>query len=413
MKEVWAPSNEGSVKEAVNQAIANQQTLEIIGSASKRALGREIQADIVLDMSSISGVVLYEPEELILIVAPSTPILQVKELLAQKNQYLPFDPPDFSLLWGLQEGVGTIGGAVMTGANGSRRLTTGGVRDHVLGVKGVNGFGEIFVAGGRVVKNVTGFDLPKLVAGSFGTLCAATQLTLKVLPRPPMAATLLVTGLTDSEAIVAMRRALNDISVQVSSAAHLPRGIVMTSTVTRLAELEKAITLIRVEGFGQSVTSGIAELQSLFPARDCNIVLDQTESDLVWGEVRNASFFAQSRLPLWHLSVPPNLGARVGERLCRELNARVYYDWAGGAVWLEVDESVDGGASLIRNLLKQIVGQDGRATLMRAPTAVRMVVSPLQPLEPGLAMLNERVRRQFDPQGILNPGRMYETRHAN
>ena len=413
MKEVWTPSNENSVKEAVNQALANGQTLEIVGSASKRALARAVEASVVLDMSAITGVLLYEPEELILIVAPATPLVEVKELLAQHDQYLPFDPPDFSALWGVKEGVGTIGGAVMTGANGSRRLTTGGVRDHVLGVKGINGFGELFVAGGRVVKNVTGFDLPKLIAGSFGTLCAATQLTLKVLPKPPMAATLLITGLTDVEAIRAMQCALSDVSVQVSSAAHLPREIVMTSKLKRLAELEKAVSLIRVEGFGQSVNSGIATLQKLFSANACAIVLDQDESELVWTEVRNASFFAQSKSTLWHLSVPPSLGGRVGERLSRELKSRIYYDWAGGAIWLEVDEPSDGGAALIRAVLKQMAGQDGRATLMRAPIEVRMKVSPLQPLEPGLAMLNERVRRQFDPQGIFNPGRMYEMNHAN
>lgn len=413
MKEVWKPINETSVKEAVEQALSNQTSLEIIGHATKLNLGRMIEADVVLDMSAISGVILYEPEELILIVRPGTPLAEVKALLAEKNQYLAFDPPDFNLLWDGREGTGTIGGAVMIGANGSRRLSTGGVRDHLLGVKGINGFGEVFVAGGRVVKNVTGFDLPKLIAGSYGTLCAATQLTLKVLPKPPVSATLLVTGLTDSEALATMRRALNDVSVQISSAAHLPKQIALNSRVPRLSALEDSVSLIRVEGFGQSVTSGVAVLQQLLSASAFAGVLDQSESDMAWSEVCNAKFFASSHLPLWHLSVPPGAGAAVGERLMQELAGRIYYDWAGGAIWLEVGGQHDGGEAMIRTVLKQMVGQDSRATLMRASTDIRTRVSPLQPLDPSLMMLNERVRRQFDPQGIFNPGRMYEMNHAN
>lgn len=415
MRETWTPESSDEVAAAVNDALAGGVSMEIIGRGTRRHLGRPVSADITLDLSRISGIVLYEPEELILVVAPGTPMPEVQNVLAQHGQHLPFEPPDYGRLWGRGCGKGTIGGAVMTGCNGPRRLTAGGTRDYMLGLKGVNGFGEKFVAGGRVVKNVTGFDLPKLLTGSFGTLCAATELTLKVLPAPADAATLVIFGLSDEGAITAMTCALNEVSAQVSSVAHLPADVATLSACDQISSRGESATLIRIEGFGPSVVSGLTELQSRLGSCGENCILDCYATTTLWGEVADCAFFVDSTKSVWRISVPPAFGAIVGNRLRQITDGRCFYDWAGGAIWIETDQATRAIATQIRDLLYDEIGTDGHATLIRASVDTRALIEPFQSLEPVLTRLNERVRKQFDPQRILNPGRMYEyeSHHAN
>jgi len=405
--DIWSPTDAGEVAAAVNDALASGQTLELLGGGSRRRLGRPVDADVLLDLSLISGIVSYQAEELVLVVAPATPLAEIRTELEHKNQHLAFEPPAFGPLWGDTSASGTIGGAIMIGRGGARRLTAGGARDHVLGVKGVNGFGEAFAAGGRVVKNVTGFDLSKLVTGSFGTLCAVTELTLKVLPRPADAATLVIFGLDDEAAVVAMRQALNLLPVQVSSAAHLPAAVAPASTIKAIADPGVAATLLRIEGFGPSVTARLANLKSALADVGPCVTLDAKASATVWSEVSDATFFAAGVAPLWRLSVPPARGAVLGARLAQQLECRHYYDLAGGAIWLETSAADDAHALAIRGALQEVVAGDGHATLMRASDDVRRSTPPFQPLTPVVADLTERVRRNFDPRRIFNPGRMY------
>lgn len=406
MSETWSPTTAAEAAQAVSDALADGRTLELLGRGARRSFGRPVDADVTLDLSGLDGVVAYQPEELILAVRPATPMAQIAELLAERGQHMAFEPPDFGPLWGLPAGAGSVGGAVMTGRGGPRRLTAGGPRDHSLGVKGVNGFGEAFAAGGRVVKNVTGFDLPKLVAGSFGTLCVATELTLKVLPAPPETQTLLIRGLTDEAAIGAMSKALG-CPAQVSAAAHLPADVAAASRVGELAAAGGSVTLLRVEGVRPSVSARIAHLAELLAGETRQAVLDRDASLLAWKEIADASAFVGTSGDVWKLSVAPTNGAAVGRRLAEELGGRCYYDWGGGGVWLELPAAPDAHAARVRAVLLEVAGRDGHATLMRAPAAVRTVVAPFQPQAPGLAALSERVRRQFDPQGLFNPGRMY------
>ena len=205
---VWTPKDAAGAEQAVKDALAEGRTLELVGTGTRRGFGRPVEAEVSLDLSALRGVVTYQPEELILAAGPATPMSEIAAMLAERGQCLAFEPPDFGPLWGLPAGQGTLGGAMMTGRGGPRRLTAGGPRDHCLGLKGVNGFGEAFAAGGRVVKNVTGFDVAKLATGSFGTLCVVTELTLKVLPAPPQAQTLAIRGLTDEAAMGVMAKAL-------------------------------------------------------------------------------------------------------------------------------------------------------------------------------------------------------------
>jgi glycolate oxidase FAD binding subunit len=401
----WSPSNAEETVEAVKDALAGGQTLELLGRGTRRAFGRPLAADVVLDLSALSGVIAYQPEELILVVQPGAPMAEIAELLAANGQCLAFEPPDFGPLWGLPAHTGSIGGAVMTGRGGPRRLTAGAPRDHSLGVRGVNGFGEAFAAGGRVVKNVTGFDLPKLTAGSFGTLFAVTELTLKVLPAPPTSQTLVIAGLSDQAATAAMAQAMG-CPAQVSSAAHLPADIARGSTVPEIAAAGAATTLLRVEGVKPSVTARIAHLADLLAGLGPLTVLDHQASAHAWSEIADARLLAGGEAQVWKLSVPPTLGAEIGRSLAGDLGGRCFFDWAGGGVWLEVPAASDAHAAQVRGVLAKVAGGDGHATLMRASEAVRTAVAPFQPPSPAVAALSERVRRQFDPQGIFNPGRM-------
>lgn len=403
---IWQPLDAADVASSVADALSDGKTLELIGGGSRRAFGRPVEADVVLDLSGVSGVVTYQPEELILAAAPGTPMAEIQAMLTQAGQQLAFEPPDFGPLWGLPAGQGTLGGAIMTGRGGPRRLTAGGPRDHCLGVKGVNGFGEAFAAGGRVVKNVTGFDLPKLIAGSFGTLCVATELTVKVLPAASDMATLAVVGLSDEAAMKVMAQALGS-SAQVSSAAHLPADIARASSASAVIG-QAAVTLLRLEGVRPSVAARVGHLAQALEAAGPQVLLDREASAAIWKEVADAAWFAGgAETVVWKLSVPPTLGAAVGARLAGELSGRCYYDWGGGGVWLELPGADDAHAAGVREVLRAVVGGDGHATLMRASEAVRATEDPFQPLAPAVAALSERVRAQFDPQGIFNPGRMY------
>ena len=413
MGEVFRPKNSDEVCSAVKDALSMKASLELLGQGTRRSLGRPVQADASLDLSALTGVQMYEPEELVIVVSPGTPMREISQVLAEHNQQLAFEPPDYGPLWGLAPEEGTVGGMVMTARNGSRRLSAGGVRDYVLGVKGVNGFGESFVSGGRVVKNVTGFDLPKVLTGSFGTLCAATEITLKLLPLPPEAATLVVSGLQDEQAIAAMTRVLTETSIPVSSAAHLPAETARLSRAESISARENSATLMRVEGFGPSVESGIEGLKKALESKADMLVLDKAETQKLWKEVTNASFFDQTDKPLWRLSVPPSEAAAIMAKLGKVLATQYFYDWAGGAIWIEAPMSEDAGEPAIRGALNSMVVGDGHATLIRASEATRALIAPFHPLSPVLATVEDRLRKQFDPQGMFNPGRMYGVRNAN
>lgn len=412
MGEVFRPANTDEVCGVIKNALEAEQTLELLGQGSRRSLGRPVQADARMDLSALAGIQMYEPEELVMVVSPGTPVSEVEQVLNEHNQQLAFEPPDYGPLWGLPAGQGTVGGMVMSGRNGARRLSAGGVRDYVLGVKGVNGYGQAFSSGGRVVKNVTGFDLPKVLTGSFGTLCAATELTLKLLPKPPEAATLVIFGQDDKKAIESMTRVLSETTVPIASAAYLPESVASLSKVGKISQ-SLAATIIRIEGFGPSVEAGIEGLKSALGNGSEFLVLEKQDTEALWQEVTNATFFTQSSLPLWRLSVPPSEAAKIMSKLGAVSSGQYFFDWAGGAIWIEVPDADDAHASKIRGVLDKVVVGDGHATLIRAAEGVRATTAPFQPLSPVLAAVEDRLRKHFDPRGIFNPGRMYGVGNAN
>jgi len=399
------PHNAEDVEAAVQWALAQGKTLEVVGQGSKRALGRPAQTDATLDLSELAGVTLYEPEELVLSAKAGTPVAEIEELTANHGQELAFEPMDYGSLLDVAPGRGTIGGTLAANLSGSRRLKAGAARDHFLGVAAVSGRGERFKSGGRVVKNVTGYDLCKLLAGSFGTLAVMTDVTLKTLPRAETEATLLVAGLDDRGAIEAMATALRS-PCDVSAAAYLPAAVAARTAAE--TDIGKTTTVLRLEGVAASVAHRSRSLQELMRFSGEVTVLEQGRSQTVWKAIRDARAFAASgpagERCVWRISTAPVQGAEFGRRLAAAADVEVAYDWAGGLIWAAIAPSDDAGAAIVRAAVAE---SGGHATLVRAPAAVRALVPVFEPQRGPLAALTARVKESFDPRGVLNPGRMW------
>lgn len=404
----FRPENPDQVADVVRTAIIESRPLDVVADGSKRAWGRPAEAGDTLDVRGLAGVVAYEPEELILTAKPATPLAKIEAVLAERHQHLAFEPVDFGPLIGGNGGTlsrsGTLGGAVLCNLGGPRRVKVGAARDHVLGFHGVSGRGEAFKAGGRVVKNVTGFDLSKLIAGSFGTLAVVTELTVRALPAPEETRTLVVRGLDDAAAVQAMTTALSS-AADVSGAAHLPAAVAAASAVAALATAAAGATLLRLEGPEPSVAARAADLLRLLRQFGEAAVLQRDESLVLWREVRDAAPFAAGReRQVWRLSVPPAQGARVVRQVLAVLAGDAFYDWGGGLVWLALSPVPTAGAGVVR---AAVAAAGGHATLIRAEATVRQQVPVFQPQPPALAALTLRVKESFDPHRVLNPGRMY------
>ena len=401
MPDTFKPRTAEEARDVVRWAAAEHEPLEIVGQASKRALGRPVQAGHVLDMSGLAGIELYEPEELVLTALPGTPIAEIEAALAARNQELAFDPLDYGPLLGSPAGQGTLGGVIAANLAGSKRLKHGAARDHVLGMDAVSGRGEIFKSGGRVVKNVTGYDLPRALTGSWGTLAVATRITLKVLPRTQTEATFLLSGLDDAQAATAMTAAMGS-SAEVSAAAHLPEAAAQ-DLAGRGHTLSGPSTLLRLEGFGPSVDYRFEQLRALLSAGRPVVRVEAEASRNLWRAVRDAEAFVGSDDLVWRLSVAPTAGAAVVAQLAGQFACKAFYDWSGGLVWLAVP-GIDARAEAIRAAIAACGG--GHATLVRAPAPLRSSIPVFQPQPGPLAALSARLKEQFDPHGILNPGRM-------
>jgi len=371
-----APTNEAELCAAIAEAAHAGEKLEIQGGASKAAIGRP-RAPRILSMAHFTGIVDYDPAELVLTLRAATPLAEVESLVAAQGQMLAFEPFDHGPLLG-KAASATIGGVIGAGVAGSRRVSAGGARDHLLGFRGVSGRGEAFVGGAKVVKNVTGYDLPKLLAGSWGRLAAMTELTLKVLPSPRMTVTLAADGLSPRAAHAAMARALGS-AADVSAAAHL----------------QSAITLLRVSGFAPSVAARCARLpeilQDIAPLR----ALTPDEAAPLWREAAQAE--GLDGAVLWRLHLPPARAPDVIGVLA-SWGARWAMDWGGGLVWAALadeDADVRGAAAAV----------GGEAMLVRAPDAMRARLAALHPREGVLAAVEARVAAAFDPADVFDVGR--------
>ena len=402
MADILKPRDGKDVEEGVGWALAKAKTLEIVGRGSKRALGRPSQTDHTLDLSGLSGVTLYEPAELVLSAKAATPLAEIEGLVAAKGQQLAFEPMDYGPLLDSPAEAGTIGGALAANLAGPRRIKAGAARDHFLGVTAVSGRGETFKSGGRVVKNVTGYDLCKLLAGSYGTLAVMTDVTIKVLPSPETEATVVVAALNDIRANEAMTLAMGS-ACDVSGAAHLPGHIAYRFDGLNA---KHAATVLRLEGVAPSVQLRKETLSALLRPFGAIEHLDEQNSRALWRSIRDASPFAadgpSGERPLWRISTAPGKASAIANLI--PSSAEMFYDWAGGLIWIAPLPRFDGGGASVR---AAVAALGGHATLVRAPSALRASVDVFQPEDAGLAALSKRVKESFDPNGVLNPGRMW------
>jgi glycolate oxidase FAD binding subunit len=395
------------VEQVVRAAIASEQPLEIIGHGSRRGIGHPMATNAVLDLSALNAVTSYEPNELIITVEAGAPLADVMSLIDSKNQQFAFEPMDTAPLLGVVDG-GTIAGMIAAGLAGSRRIKAGGARDHLLGAHAVSGFGDSFKTGGRVVKNVTGYDLCKLLAGSWGTLAVMTEVTLKVMPRPEAERTLVLRGLDELAANRAMTAALGS-PFDASAAAHVPPSALRAEVagLDQLGSPREAVTLIRIEGILASASHRAASLaKTLEPFGKAGIVEDGASAQ-AWRAIRDVLPFAANgplgAWPVWRIVCPPASGGALGQSLARETGGEVIYDWGGGLIWAALAPKLDAQADLVRT---RVNAAGGHAMLLRASEDVRRKVDVFHPLAAGLAGLSERVRQSFDPKSVLNRGRM-------
>jgi glycolate oxidase FAD binding subunit len=406
MTDTFKPRDAKDVEDAVQWALGQGKALEIVGQGSKRAIGRPAQTDLTLDLSALAGVTLYEPEELVLSAKAGTPLAEIEALVAAKGQMLAFEPMNYGPIIGIPA-RGTIGGALAANLSGPRRIKAGAARDHFLGFSAVSGRGETFKSGGRVVKNVTGYDLCKLMAGSWGTLGAMTEVTIKVLPRPETETTVIVSGLDESAAVRAMATAMGS-ACEVSGAAHLPAAGAARMRIGKIVPGGGALTVLRLEGVEPSLAHRELALQAAMKSYGEVGSCGGNVSRDLWRAIRDVTLFAARRTaseqPLWRVSTAPSKGAELGRAIAAGADAEMIYDWAGGLIWVLLAPADDAGAKVVRRAVK---AHGGHATLIRAPMALRAAIDVFEPQDAGLAALTKRVKDSFDPKAILNPGRMW------
>ena len=392
-----APADEAGIVEAISAAHASRTPLRIEGRGTKSAMLRPVQAAETLSTRNLRGIALYAPNELIVSVRAGTPVPELEAMLAASGQHLIAEPPDLSGLMGADAGrvteagsAATIGGVVAANLSGPRRVAWGATRDHVMGVRVVNGAGEALRFGGRVLKNVTGLDLCKLLTGSHGTLGVLTEVTLKVLPAPESSGTLVLRGQDAAAAVRTLSAALGS-PFGVSGAAWLP-----APAAACVAELAGgSATLIRIEEFPPSVAYRLERLRAELGGD----MLGEADSRAVWQAVRDAvPLSARADDAVWRVSVRPSLGPGV---IASVPEATHFLDWGGGLVWLA------GSPGLHAAVMRAARAAGGVWTVLRGPEPMRAAVDVVPPEPPALARLTRRVKDALDPHGILNPGRLF------
>jgi glycolate oxidase FAD binding subunit len=392
-----APPDEAGLAAVILAAAERREPLSVQGFGSKAAMLRPVQAAATLSTRNLTGITLYSPRELIISARAGTPMSEIEAALAEHNQHLIAEPPDLSALLG-GSAVQSWGGVVATNLSGPRRIAWGAMRDHVLGIRAVNGRGEVIRSGGRVLKNVTGLDLAKLLTGSHGTLGVLTEITVKVLPAPESTGSLVIRGLDAVQGVAALSAALGS-PYGVSGAAWLPAWA--AAEIPSLGE--GSATVLRMEEFPASVTYRLARLADDLARLGAAETLDDAASRAVWRAIRNVTpIRVAATEAVWLVSTRPSHGPHV-LGAASGAGARGVLDWGGGRVWL----AGPGTEALHAAITGAVRAEGGTWTLMRAPEPMRVAVDVVPPEPVALAAITRRVKDALDPAGIFNPGRLY------
>jgi glycolate oxidase FAD binding subunit len=384
------PPDEAALARLVGEAFVTRSSIEIRAGGSKRSMGPPVTADIPVDVTGLSGITLHEPAELVIGARAGTPLKDLVAALDEKGQMLPFEPADYRPLLGTEGTEPTVGGLVAGNVSGPRRITAGACRDSLIGVRFVNGRGEAIKSGGRVMKNVTGYDLSKLMAGAWGTLGIVTEAIFKVLPKPETSLSLAWGGLSDEDAIELMSAGLGS-PYEVSAAAHRPGDAG-----------RPAITILRLENFASSTAYRADELSREMKRFGAAERLDRPACEASWAEIRDVRPFAGREGAIWRISVAPSKAIATVSIILGATEAEHFYDWGGALLWMLSPETPR-AAQAMRAAARQA---GGHATLVRAGSDYRASHAAPMPADDALARLSARVKAAFDPAGILNAGRM-------
>ena len=399
--DVLKPNNENDLQEAIKYCYKKDLPIEIVGLGTKNEIGKKLQCAKILDMSNISGIVEYKPEELYITVKAGTPIKIIKDQLKKNNQHLAFEPINFSEIFKKNSNEGTIGGTLSCNFSGSRRFKVGSARDHVLGFKGYNGKGEKIKSGGTVVKNVTGYDLSKLITGSFGTLLVLSEITLKVLPLEIDTKTIIISDLVLEHSLGVIGASLSS-SNDPSGAVFYPSSLRSNFVFNDLTH-PGSITAIRVEGTKISTEQRINNLIKDLSLLDKNItVLDSIQSEIFWEDTRGLKVFSKNQRNILRAVVPASETINLINRL-KTFHPTYFIDWGGSLIWLELDYLSNQKINQIRT---RVLAVGGYLTVIKSQPNIKSS-SEIFTIDPIKFKISQNLKKSFDPKRIFNPGKMY------
>jgi glycolate oxidase FAD binding subunit len=404
MADVYMARNEAELTEFIRSANAGSYAIEICGFRSKREAGRPLKPSAVVSAAKLSGITLYEPQELVISAKAGTPLHEVEAALDRHNQELGFEPADYSRIFGTDPLAASMGAIAAMNISGPRRILRGAARDHLLGIRAVNGEGDAIKSGGRVMKNVTGVDLVRGLSGSWGTLAVFTELTFRVVPRSPEGRTIVFLGLADEAATGVMSAAMGT-PYEVSGTIHLHGSLAGRLDDPEIAPPKTAVTALRLEGGPQSLAYRMEKLRrELAPFGD-TYELDAGRSRKFWADIRSLVFLsAEFERPLWRITAAPSKAALIVRALSPFFEVNAAYEWSGGLLWVELPPSSDASVTEVRRVLAEF---EADSMLMRAPRPVRSSIEVFHPLPFTKMKIVKALKNAFDPAAVLNHGRMY------
>ncbi len=398
---VLKPDKEETIAEVIKHCYKKNIPLEICGLGSKKNIGRNFQSQKTIDLSNYSGIIKYEPEELYIKVKSGTPIQEIKKALEKKNQHLAFEPTDFGPLFNGQTNEGTIGGVLSCNFSGPRRFKVGSARDHILGFRGVNGRGEIIKSGGTVVKNVTGYDLSKVITGSFGTLSVFTEISIKVLPKPDLTKTLIISNPHLKKGLEYLGVALSS-SCDPSGAVFYPEIFQDKFTFNDLTT-KGPITAIRIEGSKLSIDERIKQLINELTVDKKEIsILDPEQSNIFWEKTKSLNVFSNLKNNLLRIIVPRSEAFDLINKL-KIHSVNYFIDWGGNLVWLQLDQL---NSSILKEIKTIVKNLGGYLTVIKVDESLKSSID-IFTIDDVKYKISEKIKKSFDPKRILNPGKMY------
>ena len=408
-KNIEYPQNEKEVSNLIKKNYKSNTPIELIGTGSKRKMGRMLQCGTTLSISKLNGIVEYFPEELYIKVKAATPVKEIEEELEKKNQQLAFEPIDFGYFLNGKSNYGTAAGQVACNISGSRRFKVGSIRDHVLGFRGVNGRGEIIKSGGVVVKNVTGYDLSKLICGSYGTLIVLTEITFKVLPAPEASKTLIIHNQKVESAIHFLNKSVSS-SNDISGAVFFPNDLKVAGCIInidntfKLNDLkhEGSITAIRIEGSKNSINQRVKNLINELQIININTsILEIHQSEIFWNKIKTLEFFFNSKNNIIRIVIPSSESINLIYQFSNRF--KYYLDWGGALMWLEAFELSE---EMFESIRRKVVKVGGYVTMIKNSDYLPYVEDVFT-INKERFNLSQNIKKSFDPKGILNPGKMY------